>query len=92
MANNISWIKVVSKKWFKSFKENIESVLKESEGEIERLHFVLVVGTLSSIDLFKLHSLEGLKHSILEKEEVAWCLKSRSIWIKKGDNNSKLFH
>jgi hypothetical protein len=36
--------------------------------------------------------LEGIRHSILENKEVAWHLKSHAIWLKEGDNNSKLFH
>jgi hypothetical protein len=28
----------------------------------------------------------------LKKEEEQWCLKKRALWIKVGDNNTKLFH
>jgi hypothetical protein len=39
-----------------------------------------------------LQAYESSRHPILEREEKTWRLKSRAIWIKQGDNNTKFFH
>jgi len=36
--------------------------------------------------------LDSIQHSILDKEEQTWRMKSRALWLKGGDNNSNLFH
>lgn len=35
--------------------------------------------------------LEKRKHQLLKEKEVAWHIKSRDIWIKSGDDNTKYF-
>lgn len=39
-----------------------------------------------------IRNLEKRKQILLEKEEASWRLKSRAIWLKYGDRNTRFFH
>jgi len=51
-----------------------------------------VAGTFSQEELDILSNLEGKKMLILKHEETEWRLKSRALWIKGGDLNTRFFH
>jgi hypothetical protein len=67
MANNISHIKYVLKKWSKSFKDKTQFLLKEAEVENERSYSGIASGSLSISELTHLLTMEACKNSILEK-------------------------
>jgi hypothetical protein len=43
-------------------------------------------------DINLLHELTHKKNKILAHEEATWRLRSRAIWIEKGDKNTSFFH
>lgn len=50
---------------------------------------------LHGLTLEEKHKREELKDEIdhlISLEEIAWRKKSRAIWLKKRDNNTKYFH
>jgi hypothetical protein len=48
--------------------------------------------TLSPTLLEEFRCLEKKRNEWLKREEEEWRLKSRALWIKVGDNNTKFFH
>jgi len=47
---------------------------------------------VSLIMLDEIKRLERLRNLWLKKEEQEWHLKSRTLWLQAGDNNTKIFH
>lgn len=50
-----------------------------------------VRGIFTEEEIQKLKGMEFSKKSLLEKEEAECRLKTRAIWLAKGDENTKFF-
>jgi hypothetical protein len=59
---------------------------------INDLHNQELVGYPNEEHTYRVFYLELRKRKIMINKEAEWRLKSRVIWIEKGDDNTKLFH
>jgi hypothetical protein len=90
--DNITIVKATMKRWLKNYKDRIQVQLKETKEKIDQFYKDSALSNLSNDQLDQLRAYVSSPHSIIEKEDQTWILKSRAIWIKEGDNNTKFFH
>jgi hypothetical protein len=69
-----------------------QHLLKEVEEAISRLYRAMDGGSLDDSQIQQLRDDEATRKLILAKDDKTWILKSRALWLKAGDNNSKFFH
>ena len=66
-------------------KERILEDLSEVQEEIQNWGYDDIRMNFEKDILAKLHNIVG-------KEEMLWRQRSRSVWLKEGDKNSRFFH
>ena len=91
-SNNLLRTKKETKKWAKIYMANQQSQLKEVENNLRNIYSLNSSRTFSKEKLNEVREYELKREELLAKEEEIWRLKRRAIWIKEGDNNTKLFH
>jgi hypothetical protein len=78
--------------WERNKKKGLQMELEEIEDEIETIFVGNFEGVFSNRELDRLNVLRSRKAKILKIDEDTWWLKSRVVWLQKGDNNTIFFH
>ncbi|XP_028094696.1 uncharacterized protein LOC114294740 [Camellia sinensis] len=85
-------VKASLKQWNKEEFGNLNDKLSLIEEQLHSLDLLQERNTLSNNDLQIKRTLKSEYWKTLRLIEITWLQKSRQIWFKEGDKNSKFFH
>jgi len=92
LSDNLLSMKHIMKRWerHKKCTQRLDMVINEEK--ISHIFDICRGGIFTELELEELRELELKKSLILGREEAAWRLKSRALWVKCGDQNTHFFH
>ena len=88
-VENLGRTKQATKKWAHEKRIKDEQELKDIELALEEKMSDPVKGFSSEEEKEALINMEKRRKTLLKEQEEAWRLKSKAIWLKSGDENTK---
>ena len=85
------FLKRTTIKWVVEKVKKDEEILKKVEYELEQLEDLENGGYMTNYSRQHILQLDASRRRILEEREGTWRLKSRSFWLKAGDENTRIF-
>lgn len=92
IARKLKAIKDVIKKWAKDEKEREREELNSLFSDLIELYTEDETFRLDDMERTVRNGLKVKMANLMSRDEVSWRQKSRKIWLKEGDCNTKYFH